>query len=61
MFQLVGETDTILMLVLAYHDEEKNGQRARVWFQEPICFCPFCGTQLQTDEDVEKWNKRNTK
>ena len=25
------------------------------WHELPVLFCPFCGTRLQTDEDVERY------
>jgi hypothetical protein len=36
----------------AYRDAE--GAK-KAWDELPILFCPFCGTRLQTDEDVERY------
>lgn len=32
-------------------DEDDEGGIA--WFDQAVMFCPFCGTQLQTPEEIE--------
>ena len=60
MFELVGEPQSVLMLATGYFAEEHEGQMARVWIHEPVRFCPFCGTHLQSEEAIEEWRHRNT-
>jgi hypothetical protein len=59
MFDLVGEPKSVLMLATSYSRHEHEGQIARVWVHEPVLFCLFCGTQLQTQEAIEKWKRGN--
>ena len=60
MFDLVGEPQSVLMLALYSFREEHDGKMARVWIHEPVYYCPFCGTQLQTPEAVEAWRHKHT-
>jgi len=55
MFQLLGEPDSMLVVVLGYSD---CGD-ARIWIHLPVHFCPFCGTQLQTKEATDGWSKKH--
>jgi hypothetical protein len=34
---------------------ETEGSRERQYHEQAVIFCPFCGTQLQTPEDVERY------
>ena len=33
-------------------------QDATGWFTKPVRFCPFCGTELQSAEDIRAWGDR---
>jgi hypothetical protein len=28
------------------------------WFSKPVRFCPFCGTELQSAEQIQAWGRR---
>jgi hypothetical protein len=28
------------------------------WFSKPVRFCPFCGIELQSAEDIRAWGNR---
>ncbi len=60
MFDLVGtEPDTVLMLAVGFASKEEAGKVLRMWAYEPVLFCPFCGTELQTAEAVEQWKLKH--
>lgn len=48
-FFAVSEGDSVLYLAVGY-TKTKEGNTA--WFDSTVMFCPFCGAQLQTKEEV---------
>lgn len=60
MFDLIGEPESVLMLAINYSRQEQEGLMARVWFHEPVLYCPFCGTHLQSEDAVEAWRRKMT-
>jgi hypothetical protein len=59
MFDLVGEPRSVLMLATSYSRQEHQGEMVRAWVHEPVLFCPFCGTQLQTQDAIDEWRRAN--
>jgi hypothetical protein len=52
-FFVSEESDRLVLTVGAVETEEGTG-----WFDSVVFFCPFCGTQLQTREEIkEKWER----
>jgi hypothetical protein len=53
-FFVSEETSRLMLTVGAVETEEGTG-----WFDSVVFFCPFCGTQLQTREEIkEKLERR---
>ncbi len=44
------EKNKVLYLTVGYA-QTKDGPG---WFDQAVIFCPFCGSQLQTKEDIAK-------
>jgi hypothetical protein len=48
---IAEDDDGILYMSIGFLDAEKEGEANMV--DHPIFFCPFCGTKLQTPEEVD--------
>jgi hypothetical protein len=44
------EASDVLFLTVGY-DQTPQGT---AWFDHAVVFCPFCGSQLQTREEIQK-------
>lgn len=55
-FAVEEETGVLFMAVgnaeIESDNPEEDGEMA--WFDQPVMFCPFCGTSLQTPEGIEE-------
>jgi hypothetical protein len=51
----VEETGILFMAVgCAEVEPESDDEEGGIaWFDQAVMFCPFCGTQLQTPEEIE--------
>ena len=61
MLHMIGEGDSkLLLLTTGCHRAEIEGKYATAWVDVPILFCPFCGSRLQTQADIDKWQEANS-
>jgi hypothetical protein len=52
---MVGdEQPGVLVVSVCYIVREHEGQMATVWIDNAVLFCPFCGTQLQTQDAIDE-------
>jgi hypothetical protein len=65
----VGEDKALLRLgrdsgplfLGAYHVWGESGAKpSKAQVLEPVYFCPFCGTQLQTKESFDDWARNHS-
>jgi hypothetical protein len=54
-FHRVGGDTGPLMVRTQSSLYESRGGHERQFHEQAVIFCPFCGTQLQTPEDVERY------
>jgi hypothetical protein len=47
---LIGEENGVLFMSVAVVNAEEDAGNT---YESPVLFCPFCGTQLQTQAEVE--------
>ena len=47
---LFVETNQVLFLTVGYVETEKG----RGWFDQAVIYCPFCGKQLQSREEIAR-------
>jgi len=54
-FHRAGEdTGPLMVRTMSSLYQTRTGQE-RQFHEQAVIFCPFCGTQLQTAEDVERY------
>ncbi|MEO0617930.1 MAG: hypothetical protein AAFZ01_01480 [Pseudomonadota bacterium] len=55
-FEVEPESGVLFMAVgQAEIEPENEGDEGDIaWFDQAVMFCPFCGTQLQTPEEIEE-------
>lgn len=56
-FAVEEETGVLFMAVgcaeVEADGDEDEDEGGIAWFDQAVMFCPFCGTQLQTPEEIE--------
>jgi len=53
----VEEESGVLFMAVGNAELEPEGDDDEgeiAWFDQPVMFCPFCGTQLQTPDEIEE-------
>ena len=58
-FSLIVEPETVLFLAICWAPATPGP--GGFWYDTPIYYCPFCGTQLQTEAAVESWRQKHMK
>jgi hypothetical protein len=54
-FHRVGDDTGPLMVRTMSSLYQARGDQDRQFHEQAVIFCPFCGTRLQTPEDVERY------
>jgi hypothetical protein len=49
-----GDIGPLMVRTMSSLYQARSGQERQV-HEQAVIFCPFCGTQLQTPEDVERY------
>ena len=48
--KLIADFDGTLFMTVGWNQTEERV----AWFDAAVLFCPFCGAQLQTNEEIKK-------
>jgi hypothetical protein len=48
--RLIAEFNGTLFMTVGWNQTEEGA----AWFDAAVIFCPFCGTQLQTKEEIKE-------
>ena len=54
-FHLAGDTFGPLVVRIASSVFKSREGPQKQWYEFPVHFCPFCGRELQTPADVERY------
>jgi len=54
-----GDTGPLMLRTMSSTYQALGGQE-RQFHEQAVIFCPFCGTHLQTPEDVERYMRGDT-
>jgi len=54
-----GDTGPLMVRTMSSLYQARGGQETQ-FHEQAVIFCPFCGRQLQTAEDVERFMRGDT-